>query len=118
MDVLAPLLPSRYAPLRSIGTGLQSVYLTRLPEALAAALIDLIGVEARDIIRGNLLLEGVTSPAIGMEVDGARGHRPCAARAGDVQGERDEDRARVPHHGRHARRASARKPLQAVAGLE
>ena len=66
MDVLAPLLPSRYAPLRSIGTGLQSVYLTRLPEALAAALIDLIGVEARDIIRGNLLLEGVTSPAIGL----------------------------------------------------
>jgi putative restriction endonuclease len=66
MDVLAPLLPSKYAPLRSIGTGLQSVYLTRLPEALAAALIDLIGVEARDIIRGNLLLEGVTSPAIGL----------------------------------------------------
>ena len=59
MDVLAPLLPSKYAPLRSIGTGLQSVYLTRLPEALAAALIDLIGVEARDIIRGNLLLGGV-----------------------------------------------------------
>ena len=53
-DVLAPLLPSRYAPRRSIGTGLQSVYLTRLPEALAAALIDLIGVEARDIIRGHL----------------------------------------------------------------
>ena len=24
----------------------------------------------------------------------------------------------MPHHGRHARRASARKPLQAVAGLE
>ena len=45
MDVLAPLLPSRYALLRSIGTGLQSVYLTRLPEALAVALIDLIGVE-------------------------------------------------------------------------
>lgn len=66
MDVLAPLLPSKYAPLRSIGTGLQSVYLTRLPESLAAALIDLIGVEARDIIRGNLLLEGVTSPAIGL----------------------------------------------------
>ena len=66
MDVLAPLLPSKYAPLRSIGTGLQSVYLTRLPEALAAALIDLIGVEARDIIRGNLLLEGGTSPAIGL----------------------------------------------------
>jgi hypothetical protein len=50
MDVLAPFLPSRYAPLRSIGTGPQIVYLTRLPEELAATLIDLIGVEARDII--------------------------------------------------------------------
>src|SRR5258708_22084356 len=74
MDVLAPLLPSKYAPLRSIGTGLQSVYLTRLPEALAAALIDLIGVEARDIIRGNLLTG----------VDGARGHRPCGPRVSDA----------------------------------
>ena len=64
MDVLAPLLPSKYAPLRSIGTGLQSVYLTRLPEALAAALIDLIGVEARDIIRGHLLLEVTGSRTI------------------------------------------------------
>jgi hypothetical protein len=66
MDVLAPLLPSKYAPLRSGGEGLQSVYLTRLPEALAGALIDLIGVEARDIIRGHVLLEGVTSPAVGL----------------------------------------------------
>ena len=66
MDVLAPLLPAKYAPLRSEGAGLQSVYLTRLPEALAAALIDLIGVEARDIIRGNVLLETTSAPAIGL----------------------------------------------------
>lgn len=52
MAVLAPLLPERYAPLRPNGVGLQSVYLTRLPERLAAALIDLLGVEAHDLVKG------------------------------------------------------------------
>lgn len=50
MGVLAPLLPARYAPLRPNGHGLQSVYLTRLPEELAAALVDLLGAEAGDLI--------------------------------------------------------------------
>ena len=50
MGVLAPLLPARYAPLRPNGHGLQSVYLTRLPEELAAALLDLLGAEARDLV--------------------------------------------------------------------
>ncbi len=66
MDVLAPLLPSRYAPLRSAGAGMQSVYLTRLPETLAATLIDLIGVEARDIISGYVMLEAGSIPAVGL----------------------------------------------------
>jgi hypothetical protein len=52
MGVLAPLLPNRYAPLRPNGAGLQSVYLTNLSEQLAAALIDLLGAEARDLVRG------------------------------------------------------------------
>ncbi|AVT14236.1 HNH endonuclease [Paracidovorax avenae] len=39
-------------PLRPNGVGLQSVYLTRLPERLAAALIDLLGVEAHDLVKG------------------------------------------------------------------
>lgn len=52
MSVLAPLLPSRYAPLRPNGNGLQNMYLTRLPEHLAAALIDLLGAEARDLVLG------------------------------------------------------------------
>src|SRR5690606_37258304 len=52
MSVLAPLLPSKYAPLRPNGAGLQSVYLTRLPEEFAAALIDLLGAEAQDLVRG------------------------------------------------------------------
>lgn len=52
MQVLGPLLPKKYAPLRPNGHGLQSVYLTELPESLAVALIDLIGREARDIFLG------------------------------------------------------------------
>lgn len=52
MSVLAPLLPSKYAPLRPNGAGLQSVYLTRLPEEFAAALIDLLGAEAHGLVRG------------------------------------------------------------------
>ena len=59
MDVLAPFLPNRYAPLRPNGAGLQSVYLTKLSEPLAAALIDLLGAEARDLVRGHRVAEDV-----------------------------------------------------------
>jgi putative restriction endonuclease len=52
MAVLAPLLPHRYAPLRPNGAGLQSVYLTCIPDGLAAALLDLLGAEARDLVMG------------------------------------------------------------------
>lgn len=57
MDTLAPLMPQRYAPLRVNGHGLQSVYLTLLPESFALALADLIGHEARTIIRGNYIAD-------------------------------------------------------------
>jgi len=55
MDVLAPLLPDVYAPLQRNGYGLQGVYLTRLSDSLAGALADLLGAEARDLIRGTRL---------------------------------------------------------------
>ena len=58
MAMLAPLLPKKYAPLRSNGAGLQSVYLTRLPEEFAAALIDVLGAEARRLAMGHVLTEG------------------------------------------------------------
>ena len=45
MAVLGPLLPEKYAPLRPNGNGLQSVYLTELPEAFAEVLMGLIGRE-------------------------------------------------------------------------
>lgn len=57
MTVLAPLLPTRYSPLLPNGNGLQSVYLTRLPESLAGTLVDLMGAEARDLVRGHRVAE-------------------------------------------------------------
>ncbi|MBO9650972.1 MAG: HNH endonuclease [Variovorax sp.] len=67
MDVLAPHLPNRYAPLRANGIGMQSVYLTRVPDLLAAALIDLLGAEARDLVLGYRVAdEPASSPAIGL----------------------------------------------------
>ena len=67
MDVLAPLLPHRYSPLRPNGAGLQSVYLATLPESFAGALIDLIGAEARDLVRGfRVAEEAPMLPAIGL----------------------------------------------------
>jgi putative restriction endonuclease len=49
IERLRPYLPSKYSPLQPNGSGLQSVYLTSLPELLALQLIDLIGTEARAI---------------------------------------------------------------------
>src|SRR5690242_8823263 len=49
IEILRPLLPERYAPLQSNGNGLQSVYLTELPSALAEVLIGLIGDEVMPI---------------------------------------------------------------------
>lgn len=57
MSTLAPLLPKRYSPLLPNGNGLQSVYLTHLPETFAATLVDLIGVEAREVIVGRRMAE-------------------------------------------------------------
>lgn len=45
MSVLGPLLPAKYSPLRRNGDGLQGVYLTQLPKALAAALNGLVGAQ-------------------------------------------------------------------------
>lgn len=50
MEQIAAHLPRRYAPLRPNGDGLQSVYLTRVQDSLAAVLVDLIGREARELL--------------------------------------------------------------------
>lgn len=53
MNVLSALLPSRYAPLRNNGGGLQNLYLTVLPETFATTLVDLIGAEGAELVRGH-----------------------------------------------------------------
>jgi hypothetical protein len=50
MDLIRPLLPSRYSPLQANGNGIQSVYLTELPPPLAETLAGLIGAEAQALI--------------------------------------------------------------------
>lgn len=45
MEALRPLLPFKYSPLQANGNGLQSVYLTEIPEQLAEMLLKLIGPE-------------------------------------------------------------------------
>ncbi len=67
MNILAPHLPDIYSPLQRDGRGLQGVYLTGLSEPFAAALVDLLGAEARDIVRGHRVAEEqVIQPAIGL----------------------------------------------------
>jgi hypothetical protein len=45
IQILRPLLPDRYSPLQPNGNGLQSIYLTEIPTALAEVLMGLIGQE-------------------------------------------------------------------------
>lgn len=63
MSDLAPLLPKRYAPLQANGRGLQSVYLTELPVAMAAALGRLIGPPVDEMVRGRLVGDFAIQPA-------------------------------------------------------
>lgn len=66
MDRLQSHLPSRYAPLQPNGRGLQSVYLTALSEPFALEIADLIGHEARVIIRGSRVADTESKPAVGL----------------------------------------------------
>jgi hypothetical protein len=59
IDRLRPYLPLKYSPLQPNGNGLQSVYLTELDERLASQLIDLIGTEARTVVQGWQIGDGV-----------------------------------------------------------
>lgn len=67
MDAIGPLLADRYAPLQSSGAGLQNLYLTTTSQDFAATLIDLIGAEARDIVRGSRAAQELpVKPGIGL----------------------------------------------------
>lgn len=65
MELLSPFLPTKYSPLQPSGQGLQSVYLTGLPDSLADALVQLVGAEAaeaRQIARS--FVSDVTDPRL------------------------------------------------------
>ncbi|MBL0143494.1 MAG: HNH endonuclease [Betaproteobacteria bacterium] len=67
MNILGPLLPGLYSPLRPNGSGLQGVYLTRLPDVFAGAMIDLVGTEARTLVKGHFAMDdSPIQPAIGL----------------------------------------------------
>lgn len=55
MDMLAPTLPEKYAPLRPNGQGLQSVYLTAVPVPLAEVLLALLGPRARAVATDSVI---------------------------------------------------------------
>lgn len=63
MALLGPLLPKKYAPLLADGRGVQSVYLTELPELFALELAHLVGSEVEAIARASSVAEVARSSA-------------------------------------------------------
>lgn len=59
MEILGPLLPTKYSPLQATGRGNQVVYLTPLPDALANALIGLVGQQARDVVSASMATDSI-----------------------------------------------------------
>jgi len=57
MQMLRPLLPGRYAPLQTNGSGLQGIYLTALDATFAEVLLSLLGPDARAIASGAMALD-------------------------------------------------------------
>ena len=60
IDELRPLLPVKYSPLRVNGDGIQSVYLTNIPDPLATKLFELIGEDSKSAISESKEHEGET----------------------------------------------------------
>jgi hypothetical protein len=52
IELLRPLLPAKYSPLLPDGRGVQSIYLTELPQPLALVLANQLGSEIRALARG------------------------------------------------------------------
>ncbi len=72
MRVLAPLLPMKYSPLLPNGNGLQSVYLTEVPAAMASALENLIGAQFK-LARDDVLKQGEPESLIEAEIASLQG---------------------------------------------
>lgn len=65
MSALRPLLPTHYSPLLPDGRGLQSVYLTPVPESLMHAFVQIIGPPLRDLMEAKVLGESATDAGLG-----------------------------------------------------
>jgi hypothetical protein len=61
IDALRPYLPSVYSPLQTNGNGLQSVYLARVNDGLAATLIQLIGAEVTPLLQAAQIVEPIAA---------------------------------------------------------
>jgi hypothetical protein len=72
IEILRPLLPSKYSPLQKSGDGLQSVYLAELPQALADVLIGLIGQAYLDAYA---IISDFRSPPAAVEPEGSPADR-------------------------------------------
>ncbi len=59
IEHLNNVLPSRYSPLLNDGRGSQSIYLTEVPAELMHVLAQLIGHEARTLMKADHLVDGI-----------------------------------------------------------
>ncbi len=66
IGLIGPHLPAKYAPLQSNGNGLQAVYLTEVPDPMAAVLAELIGTEY-DTVLAELQGETIEADIVGDE---------------------------------------------------
>ena len=67
MVALRPHLPAKYSPLQQNGKGSQAVYLTFVPAALAQGLVDLIGIEAKNLAHATKIGDSIErTDAIGL----------------------------------------------------
>jgi hypothetical protein len=64
IDLLRPLLPAKYSPLRATGDGLQSIYLAEVPAPLAEALIGLMGGNYWQAYSTITSLQTIPEPAV------------------------------------------------------
>ena len=122
--ILRPFLPSKYSPLQESGDGLQSVYLAELPQALADALIGLIGQAYWDAYATIAVLQSAPEPAdIEATIVDAQHHRTdvqgaaCQSPAwpGRVQGQRSAAGRILSRHERERAETPEGESHQAVA---
>src|SRR6185437_4796620 len=69
IDLLRRVMPTRYSPLQQNGNGIQSIYLTEVPESFAGVLGGLIGAEFEAIRSGVAAQQPRTPMQVGDDLD-------------------------------------------------